>query len=101
MKKIAICMSLLIGQAWALSCTTPVTISEPGWDVSAPKVDINEKGEALVLWLSENYESQEDTLFAATRDGEKWSTAALSGPANVIDDEIPFIDRLGNQFVCW
>ncbi len=102
MKKIAICMSLLIGQAWALSFTTPVTLSESGQEVSSLKVAINEKGEALALWGSINFESKEETLFAATRDGEKkWSIAALSEPAQDIYKLRSFIDGQGNYFVSW
>lgn len=103
MKKIAICMSLLlVGQVWGLSCTTPVTISEPGRNVSTPKVALNDEGEALTLWISKNPENKEETLFAATRDGEKkWSSAVLSEPATNIDLRDPYIDAQGNQFVFW
>ena len=95
-------MSLLIGQAWALSCATPITLSESGRDVSTLRVAIDEKGEALVFWVSENPESKEKTLFAATKDGEKeWSTTLLSEPAQYINKLKPFIDSQGNHFVCW
>ncbi len=102
MKKIAICMSLLLGQVWGLGCSTPVTISEPGLNVSTPKVAINEQGEVLTLWISENPEEKEETLIAATRDGEKqWSSAVISEPAAGIDLRDFYIDAQGNQFVFW
>jgi hypothetical protein len=102
MKKIAICMSLLLCQAWALSCTTPVTISEAGWDVSTPKVAINEEGEISALWVYKNPENNENTLFTATRDGEKkWSAASLSDPVEEVGFRKAFIDDQGNHFVCW
>lgn len=102
MKKIAICMSLLMGQVWALSCTTPVTISEPGRNVSTPKVAIDEEGEVLALWVSTNPANEKKTLFAATRDGEKkWSTAALSESIADIHFLDQFIDDQGNLFVYW
>lgn len=102
MKKIAICMSLLMGQVWALSCTTPVTFSAPGQDISTLKVAVDEKGEALALWVSKNPENKEKTLFAATRDGEKkWSTAALLEPVKGITLCDFYIDAQGNQFACW
>jgi hypothetical protein len=101
MKKIAICMSLLIGQVWALSCTTPVTISEPGLDVLAPKITIDEKGEVLALWASTKPKSKKKTLCAATRDEKKWSTAALSEPFADIHFLDEFIDDQGNLFVYW
>ncbi|HEY5235576.1 MAG TPA: hypothetical protein VIJ14_05320 [Rhabdochlamydiaceae bacterium] len=102
MKKIAICMSLLLGQVWGLSCTTPVTLSESGRNVTTPKVAINEEGEVLTVWVSKNPENKEETLFAATRDGEKkWSSAVLSEPVADIYLRDPYIDAQGNQFVFW
>jgi len=102
MKKIAICMSLLLGQAWALSCSTPVTISGPECEYSIPKVALNEEGEAMTLWVSINPENRQETLFAATRDGEKkWSSAALSDAGVDIYIRDLFIDVQGNQFVSW
>lgn len=102
MKKIAICMSLLIGQAWALSCTTPVTISEPGREVSTPKVAINEEGEAFTAWVSKNLEKKEETLFAASRDGEKkWSSAAISEVVADVHLHDLYMDTQGNRFVFW
>lgn len=102
MKKIAICLSLLISQAWPLTCSTPVTLSESGRHVAPRKVAINEEGEAITLWISKNPEKKERTLFAATRDGEKkWSIAALSEPVRDLYFCDQFIDDQGHQFAYW
>ncbi|HEX4840264.1 MAG TPA: hypothetical protein VFU89_07485 [Rhabdochlamydiaceae bacterium] len=102
MKKIAICFSLLLAQAWGLSCTTPVTISEPGRDVSSPTVTINEEGEVLALWVSENPDEKTETVMAATKDHEKkWSAAAISEPAQEIGDLNSMTDHQGSHFVSW
>jgi len=102
MKKTAICFTLLLAQAWALSCTTPVTISESGRDVSSPRVSINEEGEALALWVSENPDDNTKTAMAATKDSEKkWTMTAISEPAREIDDLNSMTDHQGNHFVSW
>ncbi|HEX2579355.1 MAG TPA: hypothetical protein VHK67_03015 [Rhabdochlamydiaceae bacterium] len=102
MKKIAICFTLLLAQAWTLSCTTPVTISEPGRGVSDPSVAINEEGEVLALWVSENPDEKTETAMAATKDPEKkWSAVALSESARGIDYLNSMTDPQGNHFVSW
>jgi|GEM_PF-1701565 len=102
MKKIAICFTLLLAQAWALSCTTPVTISEPGRDVSYPRVSINEEGEVLALWVSENPDEKTETVMAATKDHEKkWSAASISEPAQKIGGLNSMTDHQGSHFVFW
>jgi hypothetical protein len=79
MKKSILFLSLWIMQAWALSCSAPVTLSEPGGIYLAPKATLNEKGEALVAWQAL---APGETFFvqATTRDAEKkWSEAESLG----------------------
>ncbi|HEX2579356.1 MAG TPA: hypothetical protein VHK67_03020 [Rhabdochlamydiaceae bacterium] len=102
MKKVAICFTLLLAQAWALSCTTPVTISEPGRDILYPSIAINEEGEVLALWVSENLDDKTETAMAATRDAEKkWTMSAISEPALEIGPLQSMTDHQGNHFVSW
>lgn len=101
MRKILLFLSVC-SQAWSLSCSIPVTISEPGQESYRPKVAINEKGEALALWIAENEDLEEATLFAATRDTEKkWSSAQISKSAKEISSHQLLIDAEGNSFALW
>jgi hypothetical protein len=101
MKKALLFLSLC-SQAWSLSCSTPVTLSQPGQSGYWPKVKVNEKGEAVALWVAENEDQEEETLFAATMDGEKkWSSAEISKPAKDIFPHQLLIDAEGNSFVLW
>lgn len=89
-------------QAWSLSVSTPVTLSHPGQDNYWPKVAINEKGEAIALWIVENEDLEEETLLAATMDTEKrWSSAQISKSAKEISSHQLLIDAEGNSFALW
>lgn len=102
MKKIAICMSLLIGQAWGLSCTAPVTLSAPGLGVGFPNVVMNEEGRALITWTSRDLDTDEVKLVAATMNTEKkWSTAAISDSGKDISYSNIFVDTSGNILASW
>jgi hypothetical protein len=104
MKKAILFLSLCIGQAWALSCSTPVTLSAPELSHTAPKIAMNEKGEAVVVWVGYNKSEEEEEIpFAATWNAEKkWTPyTALSGKVDDVAGLKPFIDELGNAFASW
>jgi hypothetical protein len=101
MKKVLLFLSLC-SQAWSLSCSTPVTLSQPGLSHSRPKVIIGERGEALTLWIGKSEDEEEKTLFAATMNEKKeWLSSAVSKPERWIHSPKPFIDFKGNNYAVW
>ncbi len=103
MKKIILGISLLLNtQAWALSCGTSVTFSEPGQMFVQPQLAINDQGEAVAVWVSLEKDIAEKKLFAATRNAEqKWSSEDVLHSAKVIVPTELFIDAKGNSFITW
>jgi hypothetical protein len=103
MKKSIIFLNLFfISQAWALSCSAPVNISEPGETHCCSKAALNEKGEAVVAWKAF---TDEESIFlqAATCNAEKkWSAAETLGDFEErIDSAELYIDSDGNAFAGW
>jgi len=104
MKKQILFLSLFFtSQAWALSCSTPVTFTGPGEVRSCAKTAINEKGEAVVVWKAEP-ETNSCFLQAATCDKEKkWSAAEKIGdmePEAIGPVEL-YMDHEGNAYAGW
>lgn len=102
MKKSILFLSIWITQAWALSCSKPVTLSESEGIYLSPKVKLNEKGEALVAWQAV---TPEETFYlqAARRDVEKrWSKAEmLGGLEEKISPPHVHMTSEGNAYVGW
>ncbi|MBS0649011.1 MAG: hypothetical protein JSS10_07300 [Verrucomicrobia bacterium] len=101
MKRVILFLTVCIGQAWALSCSAPVTISEPGFYHYWPKIALNEHGEALVLWRTNNDEEEEAPSAATLNADKKWSATALAKLEGDIFRHQPLIDEHGNFYAFW
>lgn len=103
MKKSFLFLSLWICQAWALSCSAPVTFSGLGEVRSCAKTAINDKGEAVVVWKAEP-ETNSCFLQATTCDIEKkWSAVEKIGDIEqeAIGPVELYMDHEGNAFAGW
>jgi hypothetical protein len=103
MKKSMIFLSLFfINQGWALSCSAPVTISEPGEIHSSPKAAINAKGEAVVAWKSVTTEESHFIQAATCNAEKKWSGAQPLGSSEEIGSPPKlYMDGEGNAYATW
>lgn len=104
MKKQILFLSLFFcSQAWALSCSAPIILSEPGAMHCYARAAINQKGEAVVAWKTD---SMPDGCFfqaAICNTEKKWSVAEK---IEDLEKAIGFscdlyMDNEGNAFAGW
>lgn len=98
MKKVLFCFCLL-GKLLALSCATPIVLSDQ--TAYSVRIAANDKGDAVAMWVSEQKEGE--AVFAST----KTSGTAWSAPERISKVEkdivLPRIlmDANGNIFASW
>lgn len=102
MNKSVLFLSLWIVQAWALSCSAPVTLSEPAGLYFLPRATLNDKGDALVAWYTLT-PGESVSVQVATCDSEKrWSKAEQLGEfEEKVGTARLHMTNEGDAFVSW
>ena len=92
---------MVSANAWALECSTPVTLSDPRFDGHDPRVIANQTGEVAVVWISE--EGHNEAIASSSRtDGNSWSSPQmLSDWERDIYKKRSLVNSEGDFFAVW
>lgn len=103
LKQIVFFLSFLAAHTLAaLTCSTPISLSDPRFAAYSPEISVNDAGDAAVAWILLQTEGEEVIQICLKSQHHSWTLQeTLSVPSKSIFNPIPFVDKIGNSYVCW
>lgn len=92
----------IYSQAWSLSCSTPVTVSDPKVHVQCPYIYSNPQGDVAITWPAEtDYSKEYVQIVTKMAQDANWSKPVTVSSVN--DQVTPscFIDIFSNAYAIW
>lgn len=92
---------LFCTHGWTLNCSFPITISDQRLDASYAKISSNEKGDALLTWISVQGKNERLEVSHKTQNSLWSSPTALSNWEKDIYQGCCFANTKGDLFAVW
>ncbi len=86
---------------WALSCSDPITISDPRIDACCARIFSNEKEDVVLTWLSQQGNNEMMNVSHKTENSSWLSPETLSQWENDLYQNYCFVNSEGDLFATW